>query len=192
MRKIVKILFLVVIAVLLGVVASVDVDAKVVEVVPQMPEQPAAVKDTCIKDCSRCEIDCIYEREDAMDSTADAVVGDEFEYVPDSDEFESVSTDEFEDVSGSAEFEQATFVEEVDAEPLVNKSNKRLLVVVLSLFLATALAGIFVEYPQLRNLRYFFLLSSLVIVGFGFGGSCPCMLKSFDNTFLLLTGHEIK
>lgn len=192
MRKIVKILFLVVIAVLLGVVASVDVDAKVVEVAPQMPEQPAAVKDTCIKDCSRCEIDCIYEREDAMDSTADAVVGDEFEYVPDSDEFESVSTDEFEDVSGSVEFEQATFVEEVDAEPLVNKSNKRLLVVVLSLFLATALAGIFVEYPQLRNLRYFFLLSSLVIVGFGFGGSCPCMLKSFDNTFLLLTGHGIK
>ena len=116
MRKIVKVLFLVVIAVLLGVVASVDVDAKVVEVVPQVPEQPAAVKDTCIKDCSRCEIDCIYEREDAMDSTADAVVGDEFEYVPGSDEFETVSNDEFEDVSGSDEFEQATFVEEVDAE----------------------------------------------------------------------------
>ena len=177
MRKIVKVLFLVVIAVLLGMVATVDVDAKVVEVVPQVPEQPAAVKDTCIKDCSRCEIDCIYEREDAMDSTADAV---------------AEIADEFEDVSGSTEFEQAAFVEEVVAEPLVNKSNKRLLVVVLSLFLATALAGIFVEYPKLRNLRYFFLLSSLVVVGFGFGGNCPCMLKSFDNTFLFITGHEIK
>ena len=176
MRKIVKVLFLVVIAVLLGVVASVDVDAKVVEVVPQVPEQPAAVKDTCIKDCSRCEIDCIYEREDAMDSTADAVVGDEFEHVPGSDEFETVSNDEFEDVSGSTEFEQAACVEEVVAEPLVNKSNKRLLVVVLSLFLATALAGIFVEYPKLRNLRYFFLLLSLVVAGFGFGGNCSSLI----------------
>lgn len=188
MRKIVKILFLVVIAGLLGWVASADVDTEVTEMIPQVAEKPVEeVKDTCINDCSRCEIECIYEREDAKDSTIEiaAEITDEFEDVSGSDEFE--------DIANSAEFEEITLVEKkVDVEPLVNKSNKRLLVVVLSLFLATALAGIFVEYPQLRNLRYVFLLSSLVVVGFGFGGSCPCMLKSFDNTFLFLLGHEIK
>lgn len=194
MRKIVKILFLVVIAVLLGMVASVDVDAKSVEMLPQASEVPVAPKDTCINDCSRCEIDCIYEREDNQDDTnkVATTITDEFEDVSGSGEFETISSDEFEDVAGSAEFEEATFVEETDTEPLVNKSNKRLLVVVLSLFLATALAGIFVEYPSLRNLRYLFLLLSLAIVGFAFGGNCPCMLKSFDNTLLFITGHEVK
>lgn len=186
MRKIVQIFFLVIIAGLLGWVISVDVEPKPIEVLTHPVEEPAITKDTCIGDCSLCEIDCIYERDDAEDSTAEitTISTSEFEDV-------SADTDEFETVSDN-EFEEVAFVEEVDAEPLVNKSNKRLLVVVLSLFLATALAGIFVEYPRLRNLRYLFLLVSLVVVGFGFGGSCPCMLKSFDNTFLFLLGHEVK
>lgn len=133
---------------------------------------------------------------------------DEFEYVTsDGSEFEDMNnpgsefedvTDadsEFEDVSEeSTEFETETTTanETIEEEkPLINKSNKRLLVVVFSLFLATALAGIFVNYAQLRKSRYLFLLVSLAIVGFGFGGSCPCMLKSFDNTFLLIMGKNV-
>jgi ferredoxin len=170
------------------------VEPKPVEVFTQDVEEPTALKDTCIGDCSLCEIECIYERDSVGDSTTamEDISLAEFEDVSGSDEFETVSgSDEFETISDS-EFEEATFEEKLDAEPLVNKSNKRLLVVVLSLFLATALAGIFVEYPQLRNLRYLFLLVSVVVIGFGFGGSCPCMLKSFDNTFLFFLGHEVK
>ena len=185
MRKILQIFFLVIIAGLLGWVLSVDVEPKPIEVLSQAVEEPTSIKDTCIGDCSICEIECIYERDSVGDSTTAEKITSlaEFEDVSGSDEFETVSDNEF---------EEKTLEEKVDAEPLVNKSNKRLLVVVLSLFLATALAGIFVEYPRLRNLRYLFLLVSLVVVGFGFGGSCPCMLKSFDNTFLFLLGHEVK
>lgn len=185
MRKILQIFFLVIIAGLLGWVISVDVEPKPIEVLSQAVEEPTSIKDTCIGDCSLCEIECIYERDSTEDSTTalEAISSDEFEDVSGSNEFETVS---------DSEFEEATFEEKLDAEPLVNKSNKRLLVVVLSLFLATALAGIFVEYPHLRNLRYLFLLVSVVVIGFGFGGSCPCMLKSFDNTFLFFLGHEVK
>ena len=185
MRKILQIFFLVIIAGLLGWVISVDVEPKPIEVLSQAVEEPTSIKDTCIGDCSLCEIECIYERDSTEDSTTalEAISSDEFEDVSVNDEFETVSDNEF---------EEATFEEVVDAEPLVNKSNKRLLVVVLSLFLATALAGILVEYPKLRNLRYLFLLTSLAVVGFGFGGSCPCMLKSFDNTLLFITGNGVK
>ncbi len=185
MRKTLQIFFLVIIAGLLGWVISVDVEPKPIEVLSQAVEEPTSIKDTCIGDCSLCEIECIYERDSTEDSTTalEAISSDEFEDVSGRDEFETVSDNEF---------EEATFEEVVDAEPLVNKSNKRLLVVVLSLFLATALAGILVEYPKLRNLRYLFLLASLAVVGFGFGGSCPCMLKSFDNTLLFITGNEVK
>lgn len=185
MRKTLQIFFLVIIAGLLGWVISVDVEPKPIEVLSQAVEEPTSIKDTCIGDCSLCEIECIYERDSTEDSTTalEAISSDEFEDVSGRDEFETVSDNEF---------EEATFEEVVDAEPLVNKSNKRLLVVVLSLFLATALAGILVEYPKLRNLRYLFLLASLAVVGFGFGGSCPCMLKSFDNTLLFVTGNEVK
>ena len=185
MRKTLQIFFLVIIAGLLGWVISVDVEPKPIEVLSQAVEEPTSIKDTCIGDCSLCEIECIYERDSTEDSTTalEAISSDEFEDVSGRDEFETVSDNEF---------EEATFEEVVDAEPLVNKSNKRLLVVVLSLFLATALAGILVEYPKLRNLRYLFLLTSLAVVGFGFGGSCPCMLKSFDNTLLFITGNGVK
>lgn len=186
MRKIVQIFCLIIIAGLLGWVVSVDVESKPTEVLTSTIEEPTAVKDTCIGDCSLCEIECIYERDSVEDS---ATVME----VTSLDEFEDVSgSDEFEDLSSSDEFEEVTFVEEIDTEPLVNKSNKRLLVVVLSLFLATALAGMFMEYPKFRNLRYLFLLTSLAVVGFGFGGSCPCMLKSFDNTLLFIAGNEVK
>ncbi|MBR3938805.1 MAG: 4Fe-4S binding protein [Bacteroidales bacterium] len=186
MRKIVQIFCLIIIAGLLGWVVSVDVESKPTEVLTSTIEEPTAVKDTCIGDCSLCEIECIYERDSVEDS---ATVME----VTSLDEFEDVSgSDEFEDLSSSDEFEEVTFLEEIDTEPLVNKSNKRLLVVVLSLFLATALAGMFMEYPKFRNLRYLFLLTSLAVVGFGFGGSCPCMLKSFDNTLLFIAGNEVK
>lgn len=185
MRKILQIFFLVIIAGLLGWVISVDVEPKPIEVLSQAVEEPTSIKDTCIGDCSLCEIECIYERDSTEDSTTalEAISSDEFEDVSGRDEFETVSDNEF---------EEATFEEVVDAEPLVNKSNKRLLVVVLSLFLATALAGILVAYPRFRNLRYLFLLLSLVVIGFGFGGSYPCMLKSFDNTLLFITDNEVK
>lgn len=186
MRKIVQIFCLIIIAGLLGWVVSVDVESKPTEVLTSTIEEPTAVKDTCIGDCSLCEIECIYERDSVEDSTT-------IMEVTSLDEFEDVSgSDEFEDLSSSDEFEEVTFLEEIDTEPLVNKSNKRLLVVVLSLFLATALAGMFMEYPKFRNLRYLFLLTSLAVVGFGFGGSCPCMLKSFDNTLLFIAGNEVK
>ena len=185
MRKIVQIFFFVVIAGLLGWVVSIDVETKTTDIVIPAIEKTTVPQDTCIADCSKCEIECIYERDYEIDSVVEietTALG-EFEDVSSNDEFEEV-------VSG--EFEELTSIESIDKEPLVNKSNKRLLVIVLILFLATALAGIFVEYPKLRNIRYIFLLISLVVIGFGFGGSCPCMLKSFDNTLLFFTGHEIK
>ena len=197
MRKIVQYVVLAVVAILLGMVASVDVSE-----VPAQKEVAVTVAPTSevhVADCSKCDTPCPDTKNDtttmqeASDDEFKTVSADEFEDVSDNDsEFEDVSSadEEFVEVAQAADEFETVVQEEV--KPLVDKSNKRLLVVVLSLFLATALAGILVSYPKLRSLRYVFLLLSLAIVGFAFGGNCPCMLKSFDNTILFFTGKDVK
>ena len=187
MRKIVQYVVLAVVAILLGMVASVDVSE--VPVQKEVAVTVAPASEVHVADCSKCDTPCPDTKNDTttMQEASD-------------DEFKTVSADEFEDVSSTDEEfvevaqvadEFETVVQE-EVKPLVDKSNKRLLVVVLSLFLATALAGILVSYPKLRSLRYVFLLLSLAIVGFAFGGNCPCMLKSFDNAILFFTGKDVK
>jgi len=57
------------------------------------------------------------------------------------------------------------------------------------LFALTILAGILIRYSFFRGLRGFFLLASVVILGFWQGG-CPCMIKSFQDGLLFVMGEQ--
>lgn len=54
----------------------------------------------------------------------------------------------------------------------------------------TILAGFFVRHPLTRKARPFFLLLSVIILGF-YRGGCPCMISSIQNTFLAALGTSV-
>ncbi len=62
---------------------------------------------------------------------------------------------------------------------------------VLMIVLATVLAGIFVRFKKLRQFRSFFLVASIILLGF-YRGACPCPIQSLQNIFLMLLGQSIK
>ncbi len=62
---------------------------------------------------------------------------------------------------------------------------------VLMILFATILAGIFVHFKNLRQLRSLFLVTSIILLGF-YRGGCPCPIQSFQNIFLMLLGQSIK
>jgi len=53
---------------------------------------------------------------------------------------------------------------------------------------ATIFAGFLVRYSFSRNLRYVFLLASLIVFGF-YNGGCPCVISSFQFLFLSIFGY---
>ncbi|MEN8118416.1 MAG: 4Fe-4S binding protein [Bacteroidota bacterium] len=61
---------------------------------------------------------------------------------------------------------------------------------VLAILGFTMLAGIFVRYKTTRNLRGFFLVAALVVLGF-YRGACPCPISSFHNVFLIVMGVDV-
>jgi len=54
----------------------------------------------------------------------------------------------------------------------------------------TIISGFLVRFNKTRNLRPIFLLIGLVFFGF-YNGACPCMISSFQNLILFLSGVEI-
>lgn len=61
---------------------------------------------------------------------------------------------------------------------------------ILELLFVTAIAGILVRYKTTRNLRGFFLLASIAIIGF-YKGGCPCPILGIQNLTLTLIGIKI-
>lgn len=63
------------------------------------------------------------------------------------------------------------------------KKNSNIYWIVGTLFV-TILAGIFIKFKLTRKTRGFFLIASVVILGF-YRGSCPCPVSSLQETLLL-------
>jgi polyferredoxin len=97
--------------------------------------------------------------------------------------------DEFIDFD-DAEFSDRVAVEEGDFEDPDHGSNYRGLKFAIGALIFTVLAALFLRYTTLRHFRPFFLLASLLVLGF-YNGGCPCMISSFQNMWLWLLGtHE--
>ncbi|PKP22464.1 MAG: hypothetical protein CVU05_03730 [Bacteroidetes bacterium HGW-Bacteroidetes-21] len=72
-----------------------------------------------------------------------------------------------------------------------NDAENRKLYWILAAFAATMLAGFFVRFKHVKRARTFFLLGSLLAFGF-FNGGCPCIVSSYEFTFLSLFGYSDK
>ncbi len=124
----------------------------------------------------------IYAQNDSLptaSSTSEKISNDEFQ----DSEFEAF--DEFENFNQSQETENISCTEE---NGCCNKKKGENLNWVLGILAFTVMAGFFVRYAKTRNLRGFFLVASVVILGF-YKGACPCPISSFQN--LLLAGFGV-
>ena len=117
---------------------------------------------------------------------------------PNTDEFISIEEsndvfqDEFEDF-GDDEFANFSLEEGSSCTSSCsgcghNKSNSQLWWV-LSILGVTIIAGFMVRNKATRNFRGFFLLASLIVLGF-YRGGCPCPIMSLHHTFLAIIGEE--
>jgi len=120
---------------------------------------------------------------------------DEFKEFSEDDEFKS--TDEFEESDEFDEFSEFDKKENVDNGVIPDEnafSNKdemlnKAFFWVLAYLLFTMIAGVLVRFNITRNLRGFFLLAGLAVIGF-YKSGCPCMLSSFQETILAITGVD--
>ncbi len=72
----------------------------------------------------------------------------------------------------------------------VRKNEYGLLYQLIVIFILVALIGLLIRYAWFRNLRGYFLLVSVVYLGFVKGG-CPCMIMSLQNVMLFIFGHDV-
>lgn len=99
--------------------------------------------------------------------------------------------DGFENMDGGFEsLEEGDFSQTFEEES-PHPGNYRGLKFGIAALFFTILAGILVHFQKLRFLRHFFLLASLVILGFVNGG-CPCSISSFQNVWLWFFGQDVK
>ena len=128
------------------------------------------------------------------------VVSDEFTNAS-SDEFKNGSTDEFSNASkdefksgsndefSSAGNEFATTDTKAGIPPPedVRKINYTMIYEPLAIFIILALIGFLIKYEWFRKTRSFFLIASVIYLGF-YRGACPCMISSFQNGVLMIFG----
>ena len=123
---------------------------------------------------------------------------------PTSDEFQSAdtkSTDEFTAAETTDEFTSAesTGSEFSSAETTVSAPAKTWkdyakdpnIYEPIVIFLILGLISIFIRNKTFRKYRGLFLLASVLYLGF-YRGACPCMISSWQNSFLILLGVKVK
>ena len=158
------------------------------------------------KRCNGCTSTCdTFTVQDSTPCSAEEKSGsgeDEFYDFNDSeDEFTDFEEDNdgFEDFTEDGDEEFEAFDEANDAAGTImsgdikgNTGTKLSsgLQWVLGILAFTILAGILVRNPKTRKLRVFFLLTSVVILGF-YRGACPCPIMSFQNLVLAGAGVDI-
>lgn len=118
-----------------------------------------------------------------------AAASDEFSQSAGSDEFSETKTDEFSGSSG--EFSQTKTLElsKNDANT-GRKINRTMIYEPLAIFLILALIGWLIKYEWFRKTRGFFLVASIVYLGF-YRGACSCMISSFQNGVLMIFGVPV-
>lgn len=101
-----------------------------------------------------------------------------------SDEFsETIEFDEFSEIGD----EFSTFNETIDEKQTLSYTR---LYWSLAILLFTIIAGIMVRYRVTRKFRALFMITAVVILGF-YRGGCPCIISSFQNTYLMAIGVEV-
>jgi len=102
--------------------------------------------------------------------------------------------DEFETFDESGSFEQTENSDACSActgdQECCSKNKSGKLDWVLGILAFTVLAGFFVRFPKTRNLRGFFLIASVIILGF-IKGACPCPISSMQNLVLFGFGVDV-
>ncbi|MEA1997520.1 MAG: 4Fe-4S binding protein [Gemmatimonadota bacterium] len=86
--------------------------------------------------------------------------------------------------------DESVFSEDIEMGAANTGGGGRGLHIALGALLFTVIAGIMFRFKRLRQVRTLFLLGSLVILGFKFGG-CPCPIMSFQRFFLWAGGVEV-
>lgn len=105
-----------------------------------------------------------------------------------SDEFTAAASgDEFSQ-AGNEEFSSASHSTEVKEQP--QKINRTMIIEPAVIFLILGLIGYLIKYNWFRKTRAFFLIGSLIYLGF-VRGACPCMISSFQNSVLMIFGVPV-
>ncbi len=107
---------------------------------------------------------------------------DEFKDV--SDEFSEPDNDEFASVDSSKEIEQ-------QEEKGFSKADINLLIELGILLILSIIVGLLINNTQFQKMRPVFLIGTMVWLGFMKGG-CPCMISSFQNLILAISGVNVK
>lgn len=114
--------------------------------------------------------------------------------VPDSlaGEFVAISSDEFsEESSASASQNEFTQIGNND-DGAVHKSliNRTRVVEPIAIFLIIFIISLLIKHEWFRKTRPFFLVASLIYLGF-VRGACPCMISSFEETVFKIMGVSV-
>lgn len=121
------------------------------------------------------------------------------------DEFQSVdksdagSTSEFTDAGSTDEFQSAdsefssaeTTVAAAPAKTWKEYAKDPNIYEPIGIFLVLALISLGIRNATFRKYRGLFLLASVLYLGF-YRGACPCMISSWQNSFLILLGVKVK
>lgn len=159
--------------------------------------------------CSGCQSKCSsFEEKDSSQTTnSDSDEDEFFDFVDgsddsDEDEFfdfddnESASEDEFEAFEDFEESDEFEDFDESDVAGTMMKGDggnggmSPQYLWVLGILAFTILSGFLVRNAKTRKLRIFFLLASVVILGF-YRGGCPCPIMGFQNLILAIKGVEV-
>lgn len=129
--------------------------------------------------CGHCSSPC-----EKFAISNDSTIDDEEFLILDDSEFNDTEFQTIED----SEFAS---IEEIEVDESCNfDQNKSFLIQLLILALLLIFIGSTIQYRWMKLLRPFFLLVMLVWLGFSNGG-CPCMISSFTNTVLVISGHSV-
>ncbi len=122
--------------------------------------------------------DVFFDYDEQSDSS------DEEDEFLDFDESESFSDDEFEEFDDSQV--AGTMIRRGGGRRVISPGLQW----VLGILAFTVLSGFLVRNAKTRKLRIFFLLASVVILGF-YRGACPCPIMSLQNLILAIGGLQV-
>jgi len=114
---------------------------------------------------------------------------------PATDEFSAAqvapSTDEFTSSDSNSEFQSASTTLSAPIKTWKDYAKDPNIYEPVVIFLLIGLISLFIKNPNFRKYRGLFLLASLFYLGF-YRGACPCMISSWQNSFLILLGVKVK
>jgi hypothetical protein len=125
--------------------------------------------------------------------SVDAASTSEFTDAASTGEFQSAdaaSTDEFSQAESSSEFSPA----ETTVQPTKtwkDYAKDPNIYEPIAIFLVLGLISLGIRNATFRKYRGLFLLASVLYLGF-YRGACPCMISSWQNSFLIFLGVKVK